>query len=200
MGTLPRGLEKVSVSVVRLSSRTFSLGTAGGAGVTGLGNVVVVGGPLLGRKIKLKPVPANSPVKFARTPSGGDEVTAKSGLDFGSSLSSISWILKSEGIVIAAGKVVEGVVVPVVASAPFKVFCSTPLLISWIWMWTLTLWFLRSAGSDAIVEDVLVVSMAKISHSELTNVGRVGVNNEDDAELWMWLILLTTSSSLGQPL
>jgi hypothetical protein len=39
--------------------------------VTGSGKFVVVGGPLLGRKIKFKPVPAKFPVKFESTPSGG---------------------------------------------------------------------------------------------------------------------------------
>ena len=76
LGTLPRALEKDSVSVVRLSSRTLSLGAVGGGGLTGLGKVVPLGGPLFGRNIKLKPVPAKVPVKFASTPSGGDGVVA----------------------------------------------------------------------------------------------------------------------------
>ena len=70
-GILPRGGENESVSVVKFNIRTFSLGVVGGGGKTGLGNVVVVGGPLLGRKIRLKPVPAKVPLKFSKTPSGG---------------------------------------------------------------------------------------------------------------------------------
>ncbi len=70
LGTLPRALEKDSVSVVRFSSRTFSFGGVGGGGLTGLGNVVPLG-PLFGRKIVLKPVPAKVPSKLASTPSGG---------------------------------------------------------------------------------------------------------------------------------
>src|SRR5208337_1665170 len=77
LGTLPSALENVRVSVVRLSSRTFSLGGWGGGGATGLGKVVVVGGPLLGRKIVLKPVPPNSPMKCERTPSGGGAAAAR---------------------------------------------------------------------------------------------------------------------------
>src|SRR5277367_2492688 len=107
LGTLPREVEKHSVSVVRLSSRTLWLGGLGGGGWTGLGNVVVVGGPLLGRKIKLKPVPAKFPVKFASTPSDGGGVAVGSfGFGFCSSFSSTSWIWKSDGIVMAAGEVV----------------------------------------------------------------------------------------------
>jgi hypothetical protein len=71
LGTLPRGGENERVSVVKFNIRTFSLGVIGGGGKTGLGNVVVVGGPLLGRKIRLKPVPANVPLKFSNTPNGG---------------------------------------------------------------------------------------------------------------------------------
>jgi hypothetical protein len=117
LGTLPRESENVRVSVVRLSSRTFSLGGVGGAGVTGLGKVVVVGGPLLGRKIVLKPVPANCPVKFARTPSGDDVVTV--GVEAGASssrsspnLPSTSEIWKSDPRVMTAevGGVVSGAV------------------------------------------------------------------------------------------
>ena len=40
LGTLPRDLEKASVSVVRFNSRTFSLGGVGGGALTGFGNVV----------------------------------------------------------------------------------------------------------------------------------------------------------------
>src|SRR5277367_1483893 len=105
LGTLPREVEKHSVSVVRLSSRTLWLGGVGGGGETGLGNVVVVGGPLLGRKIKLKPVPAKFPVKFVSTPSGGCGV-AVGGFGFEWYLPSTSWILKSCGRVMAAGEVV----------------------------------------------------------------------------------------------
>lgn len=76
LGTLPRGLEKDSVSVVRLSSRVFSLGGVGAGGLIGLGNVVPLGGPLFGRKIVLKPVPAKVPVKFDSTPSGGGGAAA----------------------------------------------------------------------------------------------------------------------------
>lgn len=43
----------------------------GGGGLTGLGKVVVVGAPLLGRKIMLNPVLTKVPVKFERTPSDG---------------------------------------------------------------------------------------------------------------------------------
>src|SRR5579863_2595419 len=71
LGTLPSDDENDSVSLVRFSSRTFSLGGVGGVGVTGFGNVVVVGAALLGRKIMLKPDPENVPVKCDRTPSGG---------------------------------------------------------------------------------------------------------------------------------
>src|SRR5271154_394942 len=88
LGTLPRELEKDSVSVVRLSSRTF-----------------VVVGVLLGRKIVLKPVPAKFPVKFVSTPSGGCGV-AVGGFGFEWYLPSTSWILKSCGRVMAAGEVV----------------------------------------------------------------------------------------------
>ena len=87
LGTLPRVLWKDSVSVVRLSSRTFSLGGVGGGGLTGLGNVVPLGGPLFGRNIKLKPVPAKVPVNFASTPSGAAGVAVGSFL-CGSSLQS----------------------------------------------------------------------------------------------------------------
>lgn len=76
LGTLPRGLEKDNVSVVRLSSRRFSLGGVGGGGLTGLGNVVPLGGPLFGRNIKLKPDPVKVPVKFVSTPSGTAGVAA----------------------------------------------------------------------------------------------------------------------------
>lgn len=72
LGTFPRDGENVSVSVVKLSSRTFSLGGVGAGGEMGLGKVVVVGGPLLGRKIRLKPVPAKVPLKFDKTPKGGE--------------------------------------------------------------------------------------------------------------------------------
>ena len=71
-GTLPSEFEKDNVSVVRLSSRTFSLGGLGiGGPATGLVNVVVVGAALFGRKIKLKPRPAKSPWKLDKTPNGG---------------------------------------------------------------------------------------------------------------------------------
>jgi len=63
----PNGCKKDSVSVVRLSSSTFWLGGSGGVGWTGLGNGVVACA-LLGRKIRLKPVPAKSPVKFSKHP------------------------------------------------------------------------------------------------------------------------------------
>src|SRR5271168_1319233 len=107
LGTLPRELENDSVSVVRLSSRTFSLGGVGGGGLTGLGNVVW---PLLGRKIKLKPDPAKVPVKFDRTPSGAcvlcgiGLISGRRGL-VGSRLPSTDWIVKPDGRVIDAGAV-----------------------------------------------------------------------------------------------
>jgi hypothetical protein len=63
--TVPRGLEKVSSSSVRLSSRTASFGR-----VTGLGKVVGVGA-LYGRKMVLKPEPFHAPLKFCKTPRGG---------------------------------------------------------------------------------------------------------------------------------
>lgn len=71
LGMLPRGAEKDNVSLVRLSSSTLSLGTCGGGGLTGFGKVVPCGGPLFGRNIRLKPLPAKVPVKFDSTPSGG---------------------------------------------------------------------------------------------------------------------------------
>lgn len=54
----------------------FSLGGVGAGGLIGLGNVVPLGGPLFGRKIVLKPVPAKVPVKFDSTPSGGGGAAA----------------------------------------------------------------------------------------------------------------------------
>jgi len=94
LGILPRGGENESVSVIKFSSRTFSLGVVGGGGKTGLGNVVVVGGPLLGRKIKLKPVPAKVPLKFTKTPNGGATGGESEGFDLGSKLPSTLWIWK----------------------------------------------------------------------------------------------------------
>src|ERR1035438_2374198 len=64
LGTEPRGAEKDSVSAVRFSSRTLSLG---GTGATGSG----VGEPRLGRKMVLKPWPVNVPVKAASGPKPG---------------------------------------------------------------------------------------------------------------------------------
>ncbi len=62
LGTLPSAFENDNVSVVRLSSRTFSFGGVGiGGPGMGLGNVVQFGAPLFGRKIILKPRPAKSP-------------------------------------------------------------------------------------------------------------------------------------------
>ena len=58
----------MSVSSVRLISRTFSLGLAGGGGETGLGNVVPPA--LFGRNIKLRPVPAKIPGNSDKIPSG----------------------------------------------------------------------------------------------------------------------------------
>ena len=75
LGTLPRESENVSVSSVRLISRTFSLGAVGGAGETGLGNVVPPA--LFGRNIKLSPVPAKIPAKLDKTPSVGGVTAAK---------------------------------------------------------------------------------------------------------------------------
>src|SRR5580658_45246 len=88
LGTFPSEAEKVRVSLVRLSSRTFSLGGVGGVGVTAFGKVVVVGAALLGRKIVLKPVPAKVPVKFERTPSGAVVTT---GDLLGTDLISLIW-------------------------------------------------------------------------------------------------------------
>jgi hypothetical protein len=111
LGTLPRGVENERVSVIKFSSRTLSLwvvsgtiklGNVGG-GTIGLGNVVVDGGPLLGRNIKLKPVPAKVPLKFARTPKGGSSDGESEGLDLGSKLRSTCWIWKPEGAKIRLG-------------------------------------------------------------------------------------------------
>lgn len=68
LGTVPMGVENARVSVVKFISRTFSLGGVGAAGVMGFGNWVVVGGPLFGRNIRLRPVPWKVPLKFERTP------------------------------------------------------------------------------------------------------------------------------------
>lgn len=99
LGMLPSGLEKDNVSVVRFSSSTFSLGGVGGGGLTGLGKVVPVGGPLFGRNMRLKPVPAKVPVKLDSTPSGGAGVVKEVEVgDFKfSSLPSCEWILNSDG-------------------------------------------------------------------------------------------------------
>ena len=88
LGTLPREVENDSVSSVRLISRTFSLGAVGGAGLTGLGNVVPPA--LFGRNIKLKPVPAKVPAKLDRTPNVGGATAARGTalLDVDSSLPS----------------------------------------------------------------------------------------------------------------
>ena len=75
LGTLPREVENASVSSVRFISRTFSLGAVGGAGLTGLGNVVPPA--LFGRNIKLKPDPAKVPAKLDRTPSVGGATAAR---------------------------------------------------------------------------------------------------------------------------
>ena len=65
LGTLPRASAKVRVSVVRLSSKTLSVGPC-----VGLGNVVGVA-ELCGRKIVLNPFPTNVPWKFSNTRSRG---------------------------------------------------------------------------------------------------------------------------------
>lgn len=93
-GIAPRGGPNVSFSVTKFNSRTLSLLTIGIAGMIGLGNVVVVGGPLLGRKIRLKPVPAKVPLKFSRTPNGGGTDSASEGLDVGFKLPSTLRIWK----------------------------------------------------------------------------------------------------------
>src|ERR1700682_4103798 len=61
-GTVPRGEEKERVSEVRFSSRMLSLitGTGSGVGVTALS----------GRKMVLKPLPAQSPTRAASGPRG----------------------------------------------------------------------------------------------------------------------------------
>jgi hypothetical protein len=104
LGILPRGVENESVSLTKFSSSTLSLwaGSSGGAiklkgvgsGTIGFGNVVVDGGPLLGRKIKLKPVPTKVPLKFSRTPKGGASDEESEGLDLGSKFWSTCWIWK----------------------------------------------------------------------------------------------------------
>ena len=111
-GTLPREGENERVSVVRLSSRTFSLGGLGGAGETGLGNVVVVGGPLLGRKIRLNPVPAKFPLKFAKTPREAGAGEGLLGVGPGPNLSSTGCIWKPAGIVIPAPGLTEPDIAP----------------------------------------------------------------------------------------
>jgi hypothetical protein len=68
----------------------------------GLGNVVVVGGPLLGRKIRLNPVPAKFPLKFAKTPRGAGAREGLLGVGPGPNLSSTGCIWKLAGIVIPA--------------------------------------------------------------------------------------------------
>jgi hypothetical protein len=112
LGTLPREGENERVSVVRLSSRTFSLGGVGGAGATGLGNVVVVGGPLLGLKIRLKPVPAKFPLKFAKTPREAAAEGGLLGMGLGSNLSSTGCIWKPAGILIPAGELTGSDIAP----------------------------------------------------------------------------------------
>ena len=82
LGTLPRGSENVSVSSVRLISRTFSLGMAGGAGETGLGNRFFPPA-LFGRNIKLRPVPAKVPAKLDKTPSVGGATGGATGVPTG---------------------------------------------------------------------------------------------------------------------
>ena len=69
LGTLPRESANVSVSVVRLSSRTLSVGPCVGL----FGNVVGVV-ELCGRKIVLNPFPAKVPLKLSNTSSGGTGV------------------------------------------------------------------------------------------------------------------------------
>jgi len=61
---------------VRFNSNTCSLGGVGAAGVIALGKEVVVGAALFGRKIELKPAPANVPLKLANTPVQNLEVSS----------------------------------------------------------------------------------------------------------------------------
>jgi hypothetical protein len=98
-------VEKHNVSVVRFSSSTFSLGGIGGAGVTGLGKVVVVGAPEFGLNMVFRPFPANSPVKLLNTPSGAAVAAAgeETAAGFARSFASAATMLKLEGILMAAG-------------------------------------------------------------------------------------------------